>query len=275
MKKFILFVSTVFLSLLFVNNKVHAQEYPEYPSHLMKASYLPFILSPIAENANTYEYIISYNVNAIFYYADEIQYYLIAEDVSFKKGIDRRTNSYEITWVRGYPDLGYTSMELHVTLLKSVVSEYAEPDFPLDPTPLFRYYSALYITYISDTGSIDYDVGYSDGYEAGYDKGLDDGFNNGYDVGYNTGYNYGYDTGHNDGYTEGFERGYDVGIRESQPEVYQRGYDDGYEDGYNDGVKEPPMSFVNNLHVWIVPAIIVVIIAGIFVGYRRERHYDD
>ena len=275
MKKFLLFVSTVIISLLFINNKAFAQEYPEYPSHLMKARYLPYVLYPIAENVNTYEYIISYNVDAIFYYADEIQYYLIAENVSFKKGIDRRTNSYEITWVGGYPDHGYTSIELHVTLLKSVVYEYEEENFPLDPTPLFRYYSALYVTYISDTGSIDYDTGYSHGYDAGYDKGLDDGYINGYDVGYNTGYNYGYDLGKDEGYIEGFERGYDVGINETQPNVYQRGYNDGYSDGYNDGKNEPPMSFVNNLHVWIVPAIIIVIIAGIFVGYRKERYGGD
>ena len=274
MKKFILFVSTVILSLFFVNYKVHAQEEPEYPNMLIKIPYLPSVLYPVAEHNNTYEYELEYLIRDIYFYED-VNYYLFSEYVSFKKGIDRRTNSYEMIKQSARPDLGWTEFKLRVTVLKSVVYEYEEPNFPLDPTPLFRYYSALYVEYTGDTGSTDYTVGYQDGYEAGYEKGLDDGFDNGYDTGFITGYNYGYGIGHDEGYIEGYERGYDVGINETQPNVYQRGYNDGYSDGYNDGVNEPPMSFVNNLHVWIVPAIIIVIIAGIFVGYRRERYDSD
>ena len=273
MKKFILFVSTVILSLIFVNYNVHAQEEQEYPNLLIKTRYI-LDLVLIAEHNNTYEYELTYLLHDIYIY-DEVEYYLIAESVLFRKGIDRRTNSYEIARMSARPDLGYTRFELRVTVLKSVVNEYAIPEDPLDPRPLFRYYSALYVEYTGDTGSIDYDVGYQDGFDAGYEKGLDDGFDNGYDTGFITGYNYGYGIGHDEGYIEGYERGYDVGINESHPNVYQRGYNDGYSDGYNDGVNVPPMSFVNNLHVWIVPAIIIVIIAGIFVGYRKERYYND
>ncbi len=62
-------------------------------------------------------------------------------------------------------------------------------------------------------------------------------------------------------------------IDEESPDYkagHDKGYDEGYDKGKEDVLKEPPMSFVNNLHVWLVPAIIIVVIAGIFVGYRRE-----
>lgn len=141
-----------------------------------------------------------------------------------------------------------------------------------------------------------YDDGYNDGYDAGYEAGRNDGYNEGRDVGYNEGYDVGYNTGRNDGYNsgynngyingeqagyarglddgfdngynygydEGYELGYDAGLEVS----YDYGYNNGYQDGFNDGFNEP---FISNIHIWLVPAIIIVFVIGIFVTYRRGR----
>ncbi|MEM1974307.1 MAG: hypothetical protein QXN68_05920 [Thermoplasmata archaeon] len=77
----------------------------------------------------------------------------------------------------------------------------------------------------------------------------------------------GYNRGYNAGYSEGYNVGYRNGMLITEQEAYQRGY----EDGINSAVAKP----LSNLHIWLVPAIIIVVIAGIFVGYRRERHWND
>lgn len=109
------------------------------------------------------------------------------------------------------------------------------------------YDMTFYILYAGDTSSIDYNAGYNDGYNEGRNQGYSSGFNDGYASGYNSGYN--------------------AGINVSQQEAYQKGYNDGLNDAYP--------QFINKLDKWIVPAIIVVIVAGIFVGYRRERYGVD
>ncbi len=92
---------------------------------------------------------------------------------------------------------------------------------------------------------------------------------------YNQGYNYGYNMGHQDGYSLGYDDGYDAGYDMGEADGYDRGYDEGvrvtepqaYQAGYNKGAQE---AFIANMHIWIVPAIILVIATGIFVGYRRK-----
>ena len=251
MKKVLLFVISILsFSLLLVFNNAYAQEYPseQYPSHLMKASYYPFVLYPIAEYDNTYEYELYYSVNALIYDINEIDCYLLNEEgIVFKKSFDISTNSYDINRLSQFPDFGSTAIYIRVTVLKSIVDEYHGSYDPVDPTPLFRYYSVLYVTYFSDTGSIDYDSGYITGYYEA--KGFY------YDLGYDIGYDFGYD----DGYT--------VGSKASQPEVFEQGR----QKGYDEASKKFRENFGLKVDVWLVPAIIIVFAIGIFVTYRRGR----
>jgi len=108
-------------------------------------------------------------------------------------------------------------------------------------------------------------------YHFGYLVGLEENISesDAYRIGYDTGYNRGYTDGNEIGYERGYEDGYEQGFDYGKTVEYEQGYNDGYNDGYSEGIKEP---FYSNFHVWIVPAIIIVVIAGIFVGYRRERY---
>ena len=114
-------------------------------------------------------------------------------------------------------------------------------------------------------------------YEIGYITGLEEvvSDNDAYHMGYRNGYNYGYINGEEAGYERGFEEGYEQGFDDGKTLEYEDGYNDGYNIGYDDGLNASTSKFTSNLHVWIVPAMIVVIVAGIFVGYRRERHWND
>lgn len=264
MKKVLLFVSTIFFSLLLVN-KVYAQPKPirqppfgEYPIYITKAKYMNNFL--IQENANTYEYEVSYLIQGVLIDTIGDNDYFIVNDIGlgFKKGLDRRTNTYEIVEVFPNPAYNTTIFRLHITVLKSFLRD----NYPSDLYYwyLFRYDTALYI-YISDLDAVE---NYYRGYNEGYNRGHNDGYNNGFNDGRVFGEKQGYGLGYSDGYYEGYNDGYTDGIITAEPEAYQR--------GYNDGAKS---SFIGNLHVWIVPAIIIVIIAGIFVGYRRERYDGD
>ena len=250
MKKFLLFVSTVFFSLFLINNKVFAQEFTTYTYKLNPSS-----VSFVQENANTYEYRIYYNIfNDVYSGIDISNYYLVTNYyLQLERGINRNFNTYEITDVSSPPQLSYTIIELTVTLAKYFVNENYS-NVPGDDNYIYNFFrddSALYVSYVGSSSSIDYYNGYDDGFEVGRESGYSDGYNTGYNAGYNIGYN--------------------AGINVSQYEAYQRGYNDGYEYASN----EAPKKFMSNLHVWIVPAVIVVVIAGIFVGYRRERHWND
>lgn len=77
-------------------------------------------------------------------------------------------------------------------------------------------------------------------------------------------------------YQQGYEKGFEEG------EIVGRGiatgdaYDLGYRDGYKEALKNANVdSFYANFDKWIVPAIIIVVVAGIFVGYRRERYGNE
>ena len=71
-----------------------------------------------------------------------------------------------------------------------------------------------------------------------------------------------YEQGYNDGFEEGEKIGSGIATGEA--------YDLGYENGYKDALKNANVdAFLANFDKWIVPAIIIVVVAGIFVGYRR------
>lgn len=248
MKKFILFVSTVILSSLMLINRVYAQSAQDpvgVPIYLRVFRFegLQFIQS----NENTSEYYVYYAAPVSIYEpTTETDYFLINYiNVVFQKGLNRDTNSYEL--VSKLVEQSRTRITLHVTVLKSLISD----NYPTGVLPLFAQDSHLYVKF-SDPSAEEYTRGYNDGY------------NNGYNQGYNQGYNVGRSEGLEDGYNNGYEEGYTDGVRVTEPEAYQRGYDD--------GLKATTSKFTSNLHVWLVPAIIIVVVAGIFVGYRRERY---
>lgn len=250
MKKLFVFISTLFLSLMFiVNNKTYAQT--EYPAITMN---LPFetLYQFEPENAYTYEFIVRYRFNLsmpIESVQDINDYYMLTDYyIPLRKGLNRNSNSYALENVIRNTGLGYGIVEVRVTLNKTFVDD--EFGHMYNTTPFFSDGSALYIEYISDSDSVDYDLGYSDGFRDGE----------------NTGYNRGYDHG----YTEGYMDGWFDGLDQADPMAYERGYNNGYEDG----LKAATSEFQTNLDKWIVPAIIIVVIAGIFVGYRRERYHD-
>lgn len=243
MKKFILLVSTLLLSLFLVNNKVYAQSAQDpvgVPIYLRVVRFEG--LEKIQDNVNTSEYYVYYAAPVSIYEpTTETDYFLINYiNVVFRKGLNRNTNSYELASKVVEPSR--TRITLRVTVLKTLISE----NYPTGVLPLFAQDSHLYVKF-SDPTSEEYTRGYNDGYNTGY--------NQGYSIGSNEGYENGYNTGYDEGYTDG--------VKVTESEAYQR--------GYNDGSKK---SFQANLHTWIVPAIIVVVIAGIFVGYRRERYHD-
>lgn len=166
-------------------------------------------------------------------------------NATFQKGLNRDTNSYaydgHIVLTSGTTEIYFT-----ITVLKSIV----DFEYNGDITPLLEHDTRIYMDYLDPT-NIEYDRGFRDG----YNRGIDDGYDRGYNDGRNTGYTDGYNTGYYAGYTDG--------TKTSQTEAYQQ--------GYNDGARN---SFISKLDKWIVPAIIIVVIAGIFVGYRRERYHD-
>ena len=266
MKKLILFLSTIFSSLFLINNKVYAQE--DFPSNLLRVSFNDY------EYVQTHQYSYEYTVEYIFedylvFELDEIDYYFVTIiDARFYKGYLTNFSSYEVVDIYTWVDITRgTLITLRVTVEKDIIEGYyGNPYNYQDVLPLFRDDTALYINYyIPDPNA--YNMGYNNGYEAGYNIGYDDGLQVGEQVGYDSGYSDGYSNGFNNGYNEG----YGDGVRATEPQAYQRGYDD----GYNEASNQAPIKFMSNIQVWLVPAIIIVIIAGIFVGYRRERYDSD
>ena len=266
MKKFLMFVSTVILSLFLVNNKVYAQE---FPNNLLKLSYSAYYYEQTHQS--TYEFTVEYILeDFLIFELEEIDYYFVSKlNNPFRKGYDNRFNTYELvdiyTWV-DYDTRG-TLVTLRVTVdIRDIDDNYGSPYNYQNVVPFFRDDSALYVNYyIPDPNA--YNRGFNDGREIGYNEGYEDGFYFGEQTGYNNGYN----TGYNSGYNIGYNDGYDDGVRVTEPEAYQRGYDDGYNTASNNAL----FKFTSNLHMWLVPAIIIVVIAGIFVGYRRERYGGD
>lgn len=245
-KKSLIFLSTLILSLIFINNKTFAQE---YPGTLLKLTYTSHEL--YTENTNTYEYNVYYRVPVYIYgLPSEIEYFLMNNvNLVFQKGINRNTNSYYL-FDKGF-EPGYTNFTFTITVEKTFINSYFAN--PYEVSRMFDEFTAIYVPHegLED----DYNRGYLDG----YNQGLEDGFTDGYQVGYRNGKEAGFD--------EGYLEGYDDGILEAGSEAYNKGYED--------GTKASISKFTANLHIWLVPAIIVVTVAGIFVGYRRERFDGD
>src|SRR5690606_4845393 len=94
MKKFLLFVSTVFLSLFLISNKTYAQV-EAYPDFIRKVEFDSII--EFRENANTYEYLVSYfYITAIVPDGLEVNEYFMTtfHNILLRKGLNRNTNSY-------------------------------------------------------------------------------------------------------------------------------------------------------------------------------------
>lgn len=265
MKKVLLvFISILTFSFLLVTNKTYAQEI-KYPDYIMKAYYEIGSIQLIQENVNTYEFQVLYNIdNVCIQSISENEYFLINDvGINFRKGINRNTNSYQLMTFTCFTTTNSTRINLRVTVNKTLAEDYGFPDYYTFDDLFFNRDTALYVLYHADYGSIDYQTGFNDGYEAGSEDGFLDGYNQGYDTGYNTGYNLGrgegYDLGYDIGYDEGYDIGYDEGLKVSQSEAYNKGYNDGSKD-----------SFLAKINTWLVPAIILVFIVGIFVTYRRR-----
>lgn len=240
-KKFSLFLLTVVLSFSFINNKVFAQNFPSILIRLQNCTPLYE-----QENAYTYEYAVTCYYNGIIPTLRVNDYYLVTElNANFRKGLNRNTFSYELEEqnTSQLPNGQYfTRFVFRLTALKSFVDENYGSQYNFYNG--ISYDMTFYILYAGDTSSIDYNAGYNDGFDEGRTQG--------------------YSSGYNDGYSTGYNNGYNAGLQVSQQEAYQRGYNDGLNDAYP--------QFINKLDKWIVPAIIVVVVAGIFVGYRRERY---
>lgn len=252
MKKYFLVFTTLLFSLIIFNFnfKIYAQE--NFPNRPKRISYVSNVF--ITENNLTYEYNVFYYVTGpIDEEITDDKYFLINNiNVVFRKGTNRNTNTYEFIEKTTLIS-GDTELIFRVTVLKSLVNA----EYPDDISLLFSRDSSMYLEYLDITDS-EYDRGYSEGYDRGYNIG----FERGEQLGYDRGYGIGYDEGYDEGYEKGDEVGYDRGVRVTEPEARRQGYIKGAEE-----------AFIANLHVWLVPAMIIVVIVGIFVGYRRKDDY--
>src|SRR5690606_4791075 len=139
----------------------------EYPSVAMRIPYNN-IFGTI-ENENTYEFIVGYRVDLSLPVPNEFSkddyYFVTRYHIPISKGIDRNTNSYEFYQVTRFPGLGYGTIELRITLTKNFITdENGSLNYDLLNQFLIND-SALYVKYIVDSGSVDYDIGYNDGYQ--------------------------------------------------------------------------------------------------------------
>ena len=233
-----MFLSSLILTLLFVNNKIYAQETPTTLNPVIYSTHNFYQQHPY-----TREYTVFYYTSIpVFGSIEEIEYVMTNKiGVTFVKGYDITTNSYELV-DKIVLTSGATEFTFRITIQNLLDSSYE------DISQFFENDSVMYVSYYIEPINPDYEIGFRDGYE----RGVYDGYTRGKSEGYNDGYN----TGYNEGYGDG--------TRASQSEAYQQ--------GYNDGARS---SFQSNLHKWLVPAIIIIVIAGIFVGYRRERYGGD
>lgn len=108
-------------------------------------------------------------------------------------------------------------------------------------------------------GKTKYQLGYDDGYSDGYFWGHEDGYDEGFEIGYDLGF----DIGKIAGDKEGYNRGYDEGVAVC--------YDVGHEAGWNEAMDTVLVKFTDRVHIWLVPAIILVFIIGVFIAYRRRQ----
>jgi len=118
--------------------------------------------------------------------------------------------------------------------------------------------------------------------------------NQGYETGFTQGYSSGYTNGNSDGYTLGFQEAYegtlyDDAYLEGQNDLYNNGslaygfdrtasfdYEIGYSNGFSNSASSSAAVFQNELHLWIVPAIALVILLGLFgtAMVRKQKGSD-
>lgn len=104
-------------------------------------------------------------------------------------------------------------------------------------------------------------VGLNQGYSNGINQGSSEGYLDGFGDGVSVGQGQGYSSGFAIGESQGYESGYSDGLANNS------GYEVGYQDGSND-------SFQANIHVWIVPAIILVLIGGGFFAIWSKKRQE-
>lgn len=223
----------LFLILSFSLLNIKAYASQDYPDIIVKTAFKDVNLK--RETTYTYEYTVLYRVpNDVFSGMDIGDYYFITtSDILFRKGFNIYTNSYEIWYGYSEPIEPYTVIYLRVTLLRNFVEKNYSND-QFASNYIAKFFRDASALYISYIGGEDYDRGYQDGY-----------FN-----------------GKQDGYKEGYEVGHEEGK--------ENGLKQGYQNGYNKALSE---KFMSNIYVWIVPAIIIVFVIGIFVSYRK-RHQN-
>jgi len=274
MKKFLLlFISILSLSFLFNTNNTHAQEpiYNLYPNDVMLATF-NFLYEPFSYGS-VYDFLVDYTVNNICIEdINQNEYFLVSNiDINFSKGINRSTNSYEIISVYCTSDT-YTRtwIQVNITVLKSYVHD--NYNYPENIELLFSRDTALYILRYSTSGSLNYDIGYHNGFKDSFNIGYNNGYNIGYIKGDTDGYSDAgdltYDLGYNDGYEVGFKDGYLQGVAAVDKEAL---YQEGYTNGYNDR----RFKFTSDIHIWIIPAIILVFSLSIYISYRKGRNYNE
>ncbi len=273
MKKFLLLIISILsLSFLFGSNKVYAQEpMTDYPDYVMLATF-NFLYEPFSYGS-VYDFLVDYTVNNICIEEINQNDYFLASDIGFIKGINRNTNSYEIISVYCTSDT-YTRtwIQVNITVLKSYIhNNYNYPENNENIKLLFSRDTALYIKRYSLGGNVNYDSGYHDGFKDSFNIGYNTGYNHGYLQGDFDGYSDAggltYDIGYNDGYEVGFKDGYPQGVAAVDKEAV---YQEGYYAGYNDR----RFKFTSDIHIWIIPAIILVFSLSIFISYRRGRNNE-
>lgn len=138
-------------------------------------------------------------------------------------------------------------------------------------------YLSAYAKYMyPDLTSLVENLSYS--YLLGFDDGFDDGISDNiyYADGYKDGANYVYDSI----VEQGFSSGWPVGLinNEVTDDVtfpFYQGAQLSQQEAFEAGVRKGAQdSFEANLHVWIVPAIILVLVVGGFISFRQVRNRD-
>lgn len=128
----------------------------------------------------------------------------------------------------------------------------------------YDYREHLMLSLIDETAYESYRQGREFGYAEGYPKGKSDGYTEGYDIAKDEWNLKGYNRGWNNGYNQAVD---DIASNGE----YQAGYNKGLSDGKEQKVLENQEKFYDGIEKWLVPSIIVVLVAGGFLTFRRKR----
>lgn len=222
------------------------------------------LYTPTKTGSTSYEYIGNTDTSASVPYKVFLTFYNYT-DRDFMAFIDLGDNPLNSHFAFSYKGLGWSFYTTDIIGHRIIIPAGTTIDI-YNATST----NAINLTawYLRDLGSsATYQSGYNDGFDEGYQTGTSDGYNSGV----NTGYNSGYSQGHEDGYSEGASD-----LTSAYSDGYISGYSDGldadaYQEGYTDGSTS---GFLGNFHLWIVPAIIVILVLGgvltIIAKKRRE-----